>query len=110
MFCKSFLKNNLTPEQKSSAHALIHTSSAICAGISAYIGEACLTGSVFSLICSDLFGDIVNGEIFKEKSKKLIILMNEDPTINHLIEKHLATTGITNTGQIVLGKNTVKNL
>ena len=44
-------KLTLTPEQKSTAHLIIHSSSAVCAGISAYIGEACITGADLPFIC-----------------------------------------------------------
>lgn len=67
-------------------------------------------GSIFSLVCSDMFGEIVDGEIFKEKAKKLILFMKEDAQINQLIETHLKTKGIMNSGKILLGESSVKNL
>ena len=44
-------KLSLSPEQRKSSHLIIHSSSAICAGISAYIGEACITGADLPFIC-----------------------------------------------------------
>ena len=69
-----------------------------------------IKGSIYSLVCSDIFGDISNNDLFKEKTKKLIIYMRQDPQIEKLINNTLTQKGIKSGAEIILKKDTVNSL
>lgn len=65
-------------------------------------------GTVYSLVCGNVLGDIADGEVIKEKSKKLIGIMMHDETINKLLQKSIAEKFAKYGGEIFLNKDTVK--
>ena len=74
----------LTKSQKSDCHAIIHTASLICAGISAAMGELCLTKADLPFIITTEMGMFAG----------LTNTLNADPTAAMLhASKHMASAG-----------------
>ena len=72
--------------------------------------EYTIKGSLYSIVCSDLLGEITDGTIIKEKSKKIMGYLMNDKDVSKMIENSLKMKGITNGGAIILNKEAVKSL
>ena len=72
--------------------------------------ETVIKGSIYSLVCTELLGNIDENEIIKEKAKKYIAYMENDSVIKNVINKGLITNGIKIGTKCVLDKNTISSL
>ena len=72
--------------------------------------ETVIKGSIYSLVCTELLGNIDENEIIKEKAKKYIAYMENHPAIKNVINKGLITKGIKIGTKCILDKNTISSL
>ncbi len=78
--------------------------------INSEYAENLIKGSLYSLVCSEIFGDINNGEIFKEKTKKFMGYIMNDEQLSRMIEHSLISAGLKQEGKVILNEKTLNSL